>query len=125
MTKLNDILSNAPEPDPTPDKQTALEVPRRVTFDATTKPPQIDEPVHTTPSPRVTRPTERTRPEPIHKVTIDKAILNAPTPRVEKEKSTPTSNGNREKIRKYITQKTMARIPLHKSYLRSSTRCTE
>ena len=54
LTKLNDILSNAPEPDPTPDKPTALEVPRRVTFDATTKPPQIDEPVHTTPSPRVT-----------------------------------------------------------------------
>jgi hypothetical protein len=49
LTKLNDILSNAPEPDPTPDEPTALEVPRRVTFDATAKPPQIDEPVHTTP----------------------------------------------------------------------------
>ena len=78
-----------------PDEQPALEVPRRVTFDATTKPPQIDEPVHTTPSPRVTQPSECTRPEPIHKVTIDKAILNAPTPRVEKAKSTPTSNGRR------------------------------
>ena len=126
LTKLNDILNNAPEPDPTPNEPNAPKGPRRVRFDATTKPPQIDEPVQATPSPRVIRPTERMRTEPMHKVTIDKAIPNAaPIPRVEKTKPKPTSDDNRERIRKFLAQKTRARIPLHKSYLRSSTRHTE
>jgi len=126
LTKLNDILSNAPEPDPAPDEPTVPMEPRRVIFDETTKPPQIDEPIHMTPSPRVTGPTERTRPELMHKVTIDKAIPNAPTPRVEKSKSNPKRNNNRERIRNYIASKTMgARIPTHNSYLRRSTRTAE
>ena len=125
LTKLNDILSNTPEPDPAPDEPIVPTAPRQVTFDDTTKPAQIEEPINEIPPPRVTKPTERMRPEPMHKVTIDKAILNASTPRVEKSKSKPKSNDNRERIRKYITQKTMARIPLRKSYLRRSTRTTE
>ena len=125
LTKLNDILSNTPEPDPTPDEPIVPMESRRVTFDETTKPPQIDKPIHKTPSPRVMGLNKRTRPEPMHKVMIDKTIQNAPTPRVEKAKSTPKSNGNRERIRSFIAQKTMARIPLRKSYLRSSTRRTE
>jgi len=76
LTKLNDILSNAPEPDPAPDKPIVPMESRRVTFDEKTKPPQIDKPIHKTPSPWVTGPTERTRPEPMHKVTINKAIPN-------------------------------------------------
>ena len=56
---------------------------------------------------------------------MDKAILNAPIPRVEKAKLTPKSNDNRERIRKFITQKTMARIQLRKPYLRRSTRTAE
>jgi hypothetical protein len=56
---------------------------------------------------------------------IDKAILNAPISRVEKAKLTPKSNDNRERIRKFITQKTMARIQLRKPYLRQSTQTAE
>jgi hypothetical protein len=72
LTKLNNILNNVPEPDPAPDEPTAPAEPRRVTFDETTKPPQINEPIHQRPSPKVLGPTERTRPEPMHKVMIDK-----------------------------------------------------
>jgi len=61
----------------------------------------------------------------MHKVMIDKAIPNAPTPRVKKSKSNPKSNNNRERIRNYIASKTMARIPTSNSYLRRSTRTTE
>ena len=125
LTKLNDILSNAPELDPAPDEPIVPTAPRRVTFDDTTKPAQIKEPINEIPPPRATKPTERMQPESMHKVTINKAILNAPTPRVEKSKSNPKSNDNRERIRKYNAQKTMARIPLHKSYLRRSTQTTK
>ena len=126
LTKLNDILGNTPETNPTPNESAEPEIIRRVTFDETTKLPKSEAPVHTVvPSPRVTKSRERTRPEPLHKVTIDKAIQNAPTPRVERDKYISMSNGNRERIRQYSTRKTMARIPLRKSYIRSSTRRTE
>jgi hypothetical protein len=71
------------------------------------------------------RPLERTQPEPMHKVTIDKMIPNAQTPRVEKTKSNPNNNDNRERIRNYIASKTMAPIPLRKTYIRRSTQTTE
>ena len=125
LTKLNDILSNTPEPDPTPDEPIVPMESRRVTFDETTKPPQIDKPINKTPSPRVMGPNKRTQPEPMHKVMIDKTIQNASTPRVEKSKSNPKSNNNRERIKNYIASKTMARIPTNNSYLRRSTRTTE
>ena len=60
LTKLNDILSNTPEPDPTPDEPIVPMESRRVTFDETTKPPQIDKPINKTPSPRVMGPNKRT-----------------------------------------------------------------
>ena len=118
LSKLNNILSNIPESDPAPDDPIVPTEPRRVTFDDTTKPPQIEEPISEIPIPRVTRPPEHMQPEPMHKVTIDKIIPNAQTPRVQKAKSNPKSNDNRERISNYIASKTMARIPLHKSYLR-------
>jgi hypothetical protein len=40
LTKLNDILNNAPEPDPEPDEPIIPTEPRRVTFDKTAKSPQ-------------------------------------------------------------------------------------
>jgi hypothetical protein len=120
LTKLNDILNNAPEPDPEPNEPIVPREQRRVTFDKTAKSPQIEKSI---PTPTVMRPTERTQPEPMHKVTIDKIIPNAQTPRVEKTKSNPSTN--RERIRNYIAAKTMARIPTRNSYLRRSTRTTE
>jgi len=68
------------------------------------------------------RPLECTQPDPMQKVTIDKIIPNAQTPRVEKIKSNPN---NRERIRNYIASKTMTHIPTCNSYLRRSTRTTE
>ena len=53
------------------------------------------------------RPLERTQPKLMHKVTIDKIIPNAQTPRVEKIKSNPN---NREQIRNCIASKTMAHL---------------
>ena len=116
LTKLNNILGNAPEADPAPDDLIVPTEPRQDTFDDTTKPPQIEEPISEIPIPRVMRPPERMQPEPMHKVTIDKIIPNAHTPRVQKTRSNPKSNDNRERIRNYIASKTMARIPLRKSY---------
>ena len=86
LTKLDNILNNTPEPNPMPELRAISAEPRQVTFDATTKPPQNEEPT-TEPHPRVKEPTERTRPEPKHKVMIDKAIPNMRTPRVEKIKN--------------------------------------
>ena len=42
LTKLNNILGNAPEPNPALDEPTVPMEPRQVTFDEMTKPPQID-----------------------------------------------------------------------------------
>jgi hypothetical protein len=125
LTKLNNILSNAPEPDPAPDEPTVQTEPLRVTFDKTTKPPQTEAPITEIPLPRVMELTERRRPKPIHKVMIDKTIPNVQTPRVEKPKSNLKSNNNREQIRRYLATKSMARIPQHNTYLRGSTRTTE
>ena len=61
----------------------------------------------------------------MHKVRIDKAIPNAQTPRVEKLKSNPKNNDNRERIRDYLMTKSTARIPQRNMHLRQSTRTTE
>jgi hypothetical protein len=114
LAKLDVILNNLPESEPTPEPETApeeLTLPtetRRVTFDNTSKPPQIDDLLINIPIPRVMNPPERTRSEPMHKVTIDKMI---PTPRVKTMKSNLKSNDNRERIRNNISSKTIARIP--------------
>jgi hypothetical protein len=98
LSKLDNILNNTPEPDPMPELRAIPAEPRRVTFDETTKPLQNKEPT-TEPRPRVKEPTERTRPEPKHKVMIDKAIPNMRTPRVGKLKPNSESNDNRDRIR--------------------------
>ena len=100
LTKLDNILNNTPEPDPMPKLRAIPTESRRVTFDETTKPPQNEEPT-TEPRPRVMEPTEQTKPEPRHKVKIDKAIPNTQTPRVEKLKTNAESNDNREQIKRY------------------------
>ena len=78
LAKLNDILNNAPEPDPEPDEPTVPREQRRVTFDKTAKSLQIEKLITT---PTVMRPMERTQPEPMHKVTIDKIIQQDLTPK--------------------------------------------
>jgi hypothetical protein len=110
LTKLDNILNITPEPDPMPELQAIPTEPQRVTFDETTKPPQNEEPTME-PRPRVMEPMERIQPEPRHKVKIDKVISNTRTPRVEKPKTNPKSNNNRERFRRYMATKTMARIP--------------
>ena len=123
LTKLNDILNNAPELEPAPEPGPATEEPtfptetQKVTFDDKTRAPQIDEPIIDTPIPRVMKPPERKQSKPMHKVTIDKLIPNAQTPRLKIAKSNPKSNDNRERIRNYISSKTMARIPHRNSHL--------
>ncbi len=123
LTKLNNILSNAPEPDPTsddpmPELRTIPTEPQRITFDETTKLPQTEVPSTEIPLPRVMEPTKRKQPEPMHKVRIDKAIPNVQTPRVEKPKTNLKSNDNRERIRNYLSTKSMARIPQLNMHLR-------
>jgi hypothetical protein len=108
LTKLDVILNNVLEPEPTPEPESIpeeLTVPtstRRVTFDEATKPPQLEELISDTPIQRVMKPPDHKRSDPINKVTIDKIFPNAQTPRVTKTKSNPKSNDNRERIRTYI-----------------------
>ncbi len=125
LTKLNNILSNAPELDSTPDEPTVLTEPLQVTFDKTTKPPQTEAPITEIPLPKVMESLERTQPKPIHKIIINKIIPNVQTPRVEKPQSNLNSNDNRERIRRYLTTKSMAPIPQRNTYLRQSTQTTE
>ena len=66
LAKLDVILNNVPEREPTPEPDTAPEEltfpteTRRVTFDDTSKPPQIDDLQIDTPIPRVMNPPEHT-----------------------------------------------------------------
>jgi hypothetical protein len=124
LTKLDNILNNTPEPDLIPELQAIPTEPRRVTLDETTKPPQNEEPT-TEPRPRVMEPMEQTQPESRHKVMIDKVIPNTQTPRVEKPKTNPKSNNNREQIRRYIATKPMANIPQRNSHLRQTTQTSK
>ncbi len=126
LKRLETILNNVPDPEPTLEER-ATPVQRRVTFNkATTKPPENEAPpTTTTPQPRVIAPAQRTRPEPIHKVAIEKAIRKVPPPRVQKAKDNLKSNGNRDRIRQYIETKTRARIPQRTTYIGRSTRSLE
>jgi hypothetical protein len=102
---------------------------RRVTFNQATRPPQ-----ETAPSLTETTTSQQTwLTTPITAATIDKPILNAPTPRVRTEGSTMTNatptpkmsdsarNEVRDKIRNHLRSKTMTRIPQRKMYLRWHT----
>jgi hypothetical protein len=73
----------------------------------------------------VSNPIQRTRTAtPIHTVTVDKPIANKPTPRVQ---SVPNNSRQariemRERIRRHLEAKSMARIPQQNTYLRQTTR---
>jgi hypothetical protein len=123
LKRLETILNNEPEPGAALEER-VIPAQRRVTFnETTTKPPEDQTPLTTTtPQPRAIEPMQRTRTEPIHKVAIDKAIRKAPPPRVQKAKDNPKSNGNRDRIRRYIEAKTRARIPQRNTYIEQPTR---
>jgi hypothetical protein len=127
LKRLDAILTNEPE--------AATEVPtpqiteRRVTFDETANAPSETEPREETPTPRVTALPQRSRTEPIHAATIEKRIPRASLPRVPIRKSvkeiTPARTEMRERIRKHMESKTMARIPQRRNHLRSHVRMEE
>jgi hypothetical protein len=125
LTKFNDILNNTPERTPTQEEPTFPTETRRVTFDDMTKPPQVEEQIINNSILRVMKPMERKHSTPMHKVTIDKIIPNAQIPRVKITKSKPANNDTRERIRKYIASKTMARIPQRHTHLHRTTRSNE
>ncbi len=110
------ILIESPPPDT-----------RRVTFERTAKPPQGEtEPKYVAPSARVNEPIPRTRTvTPIHTATIDKPIGNTLTPRVQKMPTSkdinPARIEMRDRIRKHLQAKTMARIAQRNMNLRQTT----
>ncbi len=127
LKKLENILNNVPEIAPIPREQ-PIPTPNQVTFDQTTKPPHKIQPKESVPSPRVSTPIQRARTAtPIHTVTVDKTIANKPTPRVQKvpKDTRPARIEMRERIRKHLEAKTMARIPQQNTYLRQATRSNE
>jgi hypothetical protein len=95
-----------------------------VTFKRTAKPQQgKTEPEDAAPSARVNKPIPRTRTAtPIHTATIDKPIANTLTPRVQKipasKDNNPARMKMRDRIRKHLQAKTMARITQCNMYLR-------
>jgi len=135
LTKLNDILNNVPEPEPTqeinvPEPEPTQEImtpvePPRVILDETTKPSQIEATTIDTPLSRVRELMERSRLEPMHKVRIEKIIPNKPNPRVKKLQSNEKDDDNRERIKQYLTTRSMARIPQRNAHLRRSIRRVE
>jgi hypothetical protein len=127
LQKLENILNNVPETAPILREQ-PIPTPKRVTVDQTTKPPQEIQPRELVPSPRVSTPIKRARTAtPIHTVTVDKLIANKPTQRVQKvpKDTRPARIKMRERIRKHLEAKTMARIPQQNTYLRQTTRSNE
>ena len=127
LKRLDAILTNEPEtttetPMPRPSE-------RRVTFAETANAPTEAEPREETPAPRVTTQPQRNRTEPIHAATIEKQIPRASLPRVPGRKSTkeitPARIEMRERIRKHIEPKTMARIPQRRTYLQQQVRMQE
>ncbi len=98
-----------------------------MTFERTAKLPQGEtEPEDAAPRTRLNEPILQTRTAtPIHTATIDKPIANTLTPRRQK---IPTSKDNnparlemRDRIRKHLQAKTMARINQRNTYLRQTT----
>jgi hypothetical protein len=98
-----------------------------VPFERTAKPPQGEtEPEDVAPSARVNKPIPQTRTAtPIHTATIDKPIANTLTPRVQKPPASTDNNPARmemrDRIRKYLQAKTMARITQRNMYLHQTT----
>jgi hypothetical protein len=94
-----------------------------VTFKQTAKPSQGEtEPEDAAPSARVNEPIQQTRTAtPIHTATIDKPIANTLTPRVQKipasKNNNPARMEMRDRIRKHLQAKTMARITQRNTYL--------
>jgi hypothetical protein len=130
LKKLDAILNNTPETTPVQIESPTPET-RRVTFNRAVKPPQGEtDPEEAATSPRMHKPIRPTRTTaPIHAATINKPIANMPTSRVQK---LPTPKGDiparmdmRDRIRKYLQAKTMARIPQRNTYLRQTTRSTK
>jgi hypothetical protein len=120
LQKLENILNNVPETTPILREQ-PIPTPKRVTFDQTTKPPQEIQPRESVPSPRVSIPIQRARTAtPIYTVTVAKPIANKPTSRVQNmpKNTRPARIEMRERIRKHLEVKTMARIPQQNRYLR-------
>ncbi len=95
-----------------------------VTFDQATRPPK-----ETAPNTKETTTFQQTQmTTPISAATIDKPIMNAPTPRVQTKLSTttnamptpkmtnPVRNEMRDKLRNHLRSKTMARIAQRNMY---------
>jgi hypothetical protein len=108
--------------------------PRCVTFDEAAKPPQESESNETAPSPGVNNSTQCTKATPITTATIDKPIMNIPTPRVHKtrstttnsmptsDKSSPTRIETKNMIKEHLKAKTTARIPQQNMNLHRNVR---
>ena len=127
LKRLDAILTN--EPETIPEITMPLPTEQRVTFAETVNAPMDTETREDTPAPRATVQPQRTRIEPIHAAIIDKQILKASLPRVPSRKGTkeitPARIEMRERIRKHIETKTMARIPQRRTYLRQHVRTEE
>jgi hypothetical protein len=104
---------------------------RRVTFDRTAKPPQGEtDPEEAATSPKVHKPIRQTQTTaPIHAAKINKPIANRSTSRVQKsptpQDNIPTRMDMRDRIRKYLQAKTMARIPQRNTYLHQTMKSTK
>jgi hypothetical protein len=127
LKRLDTILNNKPEMIPTPMDTSPIQ--RRVTFDEAAKAPIETESRETTVTPRANKQPQRMRTEPVHAAAIEKTIPKVPTPRVLSKTSTkeitPARIETRERIRKYLESKTMARIPHRSTHLRRTTRNSE
>ncbi len=125
LQKLIDILNNSPTTYSTPPESTPQEN-RHVTFDQATQPPKETAPN----SKEITTSQWTQMTTPISASTINKPIMNAPTPRVQTKQSTmtnatptpkitnPVRNEMRDKLRNHLRSKTMGRIPQCNMYSR-------
>jgi hypothetical protein len=119
---LNNTLETAPIPIETPPPDT-----RQVTFEQTATPAQGETELEdVVPSPRVNEPIPQSRTAtPIHTAKIDKTIATTLTLRVQKipasKDNNPARIEMRDRIRKHLQAKTMARITQHNMYLSQAT----
>jgi hypothetical protein len=123
LKRLDAIFTN--EPETTTEAPTPRPSERRVTFAETANAPTEAEPREETPAPRVTAQPQRNRTEPIHAATIEKASLPRAPGRKSTKEITPAKIEMRERIRKHIKSKMMARIPQRRTYLRQQVRTQE
>jgi hypothetical protein len=127
LKRLDSILNNSPGVTPAAIETNQLQ--RRVTFDETVKAPTKTEPRDTTVNSQVIEQPQQRHTEPIRAATVEKTIPKVPTPRVQSNKNmkeiTPVRIETRERSRKYLESKTMARIPHRSTHLRRTTRTSE